>query len=278
MSTGALVPLAFTAGMLAAANPCGFALLPAYLSVLVVRDGAGSVGRALLCTAAMTAGFVAVFGTFGFLLAPAAGWIQPRLPWFTVLLGTALLLVGGWLVAGRTLPGLLRPGRAPALTGTMASVALFGTAYALASLSCTIAPFLAIVVASLRAGSAGQALLLFVVYAAGMGATVGVLAVAVAAVRTPLVRRLRGVSALGSRAGGALMAVAGAYVAYYGWYELGGADPRDPVIGTATGLQARTATALESAGPAAVIAALALVFATGALAGRRHRAGEAPAE
>ncbi|MFI2369266.1 hypothetical protein [Streptomyces sp. NPDC018833] len=30
--------LAVTAGMLAAVNPCGFALLPAYLSLLVLGD------------------------------------------------------------------------------------------------------------------------------------------------------------------------------------------------------------------------------------------------
>jgi cytochrome c-type biogenesis protein len=151
-------------------------------------------------------------------------------------------------------------------------VVLFGVAYALASLSCTIAPFLAIVVASLRTGSAWQALVLFVVYAVGMGTTVGVLAVAVAAVRTPLVRRMRGASALVSRAGGALMACAGAYVAYYGRYELTGAGPADPVIGTATGIQARAATALESVGPLAILATLAMIFTAGAVAGRSRRA------
>ena len=33
-----LVGLAFAAGMIAALNPCGFAMLPAYLT-LVIRDG-----------------------------------------------------------------------------------------------------------------------------------------------------------------------------------------------------------------------------------------------
>ncbi|HEU4426559.1 MAG TPA: cytochrome c biogenesis protein CcdA, partial [Pilimelia sp.] len=69
--------LALAAGMLAAVNPCGFALLPAYLSLLVAGDEPGgrgaAVGRALLSTAAMTAGFVAVFGTFGVLVTPLLG-------------------------------------------------------------------------------------------------------------------------------------------------------------------------------------------------------------
>ena len=54
--------LALAAGMLAAVNPCGFALLPAYLSLLVVggRDEQpetnrlGAVVRALALTGAMT--------------------------------------------------------------------------------------------------------------------------------------------------------------------------------------------------------------------------------
>ncbi len=37
--TGALL-LALTAGMLGAVNPCGFAMLPAYLSLLVAEAGA----------------------------------------------------------------------------------------------------------------------------------------------------------------------------------------------------------------------------------------------
>ena len=69
--------LALAAGMLATVNPCGFALLPAYLSFLVTGDstpGRGAaVGRALAATAAMTAGFGAVFGVFGPLIAPIAG-------------------------------------------------------------------------------------------------------------------------------------------------------------------------------------------------------------
>jgi cytochrome c-type biogenesis protein len=43
------VLLALSAGMLGAVNPCGFALLPAYLSVLLADSGPRPVGRALRC-------------------------------------------------------------------------------------------------------------------------------------------------------------------------------------------------------------------------------------
>ncbi|NHW87477.1 cytochrome c biogenesis protein CcdA, partial [Escherichia coli] len=90
--------LAVGAGLLAAVNPCGFALLPAYLSMLVLgdepsaeRDALASVGRAVALTGAMTLGFVAVFGAFGLLAAPAADAVARHLPWVSILIGLALV-------------------------------------------------------------------------------------------------------------------------------------------------------------------------------------------
>lgn len=75
--------LALAAGMLATVNPCGFVLLPTYVSLLVATEPAASaapagaarlraVGRALAMTGAMTAGFVAVFAAFGLVVTPLA--------------------------------------------------------------------------------------------------------------------------------------------------------------------------------------------------------------
>ncbi|WP_372443907.1 cytochrome c biogenesis CcdA family protein [Nucisporomicrobium flavum] len=245
------VLLALTAGMLGAVNPCGFALLPAYLSVLVAGDRAAdegpraslaAVGRALRCTAALTLGYVAVFGTFGLVLAPLAGRLVPRLPWLTVVFGLALALLGGWLLAGRSLPAPGRGLRAPRLTGSATSMVLFGAAYAVASLGCAVGPFLAIVVSSLRAGSLTEGLALFVSYATGMGLVIGVTATAVALARLSAVARLRRAAVLVPRAGGAILVLAGAYVAYYGWYELRivknvRTSGQDPVVNLASNLQ-----------------------------------------
>jgi cytochrome c biogenesis protein CcdA len=272
------VLLAVAAGVLAAVNPCGFALLPAYLSLLVVADGpparGTAVGRALALTAAMTAGFVAVFGAFGLVLAPTAGLVQRHLPWFTIGFGLLLAVLGGWLVAGRQLPALpWKVSRAPTLARSLPSMALFGAAYALASLSCTIGPFLAIVVSSLRAGSTLAGLGLFVAYAVGMGLVVGTLALAVALARASLVRRLRAAAAGLSRAGGALLLITGGYVAYYGWYELHAvtrSGAPDRVVRTGSALQQALAAGLNRIGVSTVAAVFALLLA-GAFVVRRHR-------
>ncbi|GGQ81971.1 cytochrome c biogenesis CcdA family protein [Couchioplanes azureus] len=279
--------LALTAGMLGAVNPCGFALLPAYLSVLLAsqdgpdrpRAGLAALRRALACTAALTLGYVTVFAGFGLVLTPLAGWLQPRLPWLTVILGLGLALLGGWLLAGRSLPVPGRGMRAPRLTGTAASMVLFGMAYAVASLGCAIGPFLALVVSSLRAGSVGAGLALFVSYAAGMGLVIGVTAVAVALARVSALARLRRVAAYVPRAGGAVLVAAGAYVAYYGWYELRlagdrRASGRDPVVNLASDLQRQLSDLVGRLGAGGFLLALAvLVLAALLLSRRRAPAG-----
>ena len=270
--TGSLL-LALTAGMLGAVNPCGFAILPAYLSLLISTDAGGAVRRALRCSAALTLGYVVVFGAFGLVLTPLAGVLTPRLPWLTVVLGLGLAAVGGWLLAGRSLPSVSV--RAPALTGTTFSMVLFGMAYAVASLGCAIGPFLALVATSLRAGSIGSGLLLFVAYAAGMGLVIAVTATAVALLRTSLLTRARRLFAVVPRIGGAVLLVCGLYVAYYGRYELGLATDlrrsgHDPLVNAAETVQQWLAAHLEAIGAGPLAVALVLL-ALATLAPRRAK-------
>lgn len=236
--------LALGAGMLAAVNPCGFALLPAYLSVLVLGDDSPrpllAVGRALLLTAWMTLGFVAVFGVFGLVISPVASQVQQYLPWFTVGFGILVAVAGAWLLTGRELPKLRRRPGGPALTRSAPAMTAFGASYAVASLTCSIAPFLALVVAAFRAGSVLESTALYVAYALGMGLLVGIAAVAVALARRGLVTRLRRTGRWVPHVTGALLLVVGGYVAWYGAWELrvlGGGDPDDPIIEAAARLQ-----------------------------------------
>lgn len=270
--------LALGAGMLAAVNPCGFALLPAYLSLLVLGDDTPSrtvaVGRALAATAAITAGFAALFGVFGLAIQPVAGQVQQHLPWFTIAFGLLIAAAGGWLLAGRQLPALApKLRRAPKVTRSLPSMALFGMAYATASLGCTIAPFLAIVVSSFRTGSTGEGIALFTAYAAGMGLIVGAASLTVALTRTTAVTRLRRLGALAPRLGGAMLLLVGTYVAYYGWYEIRVQhDPAttDPVIDAAGTLQRVIADALDAIGPTVIAVFFALLLLAALVIRRRQ--------
>lgn len=249
--------LALAAGMLAAVNPCGFALLPAYLSVLVLGDDSPStgraVGRALALTGWMTIGFVAVFGVFGIVISPIASQVQQYLPWFTVVFGCLVAVAGVWLLAGRELPRIrLGGGNGAAVTRSAPALVGFGASYAAASLTCSIAPFLALVVTSFRAGSTGEGVALYVAYAVGMGLLVGIAAVAVALARRGLVARLRRTGRWIPRAAGLLLLLVGAYVAWYGAWELrvlGGSEPADPIIEAAARLQRTLADWVRALAP-----------------------------
>ncbi len=275
---------AVAAGLVAAVNPCGFAMLPGYLSLVVAgetadaataRTGAAgmnelrtgatgtsapsaasrgrAVGRALGATAAMAAGFVLVFGTFGLIIAPLTTSIEQYLPAVTVVIGVALVALGAYLLSGRELTLLLpRPGKG-APTRRIGSMLGYGIAYALASLSCTIGPFLAVTSATFRSGSAISGFLAYVAYGLGMALVVGVLAVATALASTSTVMRTRKLLPYVNRVSGILLVVSGLYVTYYGIYELrlfaGNGTASDPVVDTAARIQGTLAGWVDAIGP-----------------------------
>ncbi len=254
MDTSALL-VSFSAGLVAAVNPCGFALLPAYLGLLVLGEDAPTraraLTRALSTSAVMTIGFVAVFLLFGLVISPVASSAQRHLPWLTLVLGLTLAIAGTWLLAGRRLPGLGLRVRGTQVRRGFVPVLLYGIGYAAASLTCTIAPFLAVVVFAFRSGSTGEGLLLFASYALGMGTVVTVAAVGVALARGSIVAGLRGSGRWAGRAVGALLLAVGGYVAWYAAWEirvLRGGETRDLVVEAALGLQSGVAGLVSGVG------------------------------
>jgi hypothetical protein len=79
---GNLLPAGYAlgAGMAAAVNPCGFALLPAYIGLYLGTESATAprLARAVAVGAAMTTGCVALFGLARLVLAAVAEQREPR--------------------------------------------------------------------------------------------------------------------------------------------------------------------------------------------------------
>ncbi len=264
-----LLLLAFSAGSVAAFNPCGFALLPAYLSVLVVGAdpaavaGRGSgVARALRFGVGMTLGFVGVFGVAGLLLAPAVVAFERYLPAVTLAIGVALVVAGVWALSGRRL-GVSLPLLGAAPGRSLISQVGYGVTFALASLSCTLAPFLAVTTAAIAAASATGALAVFAAYALGMGAVVTLLGLGAVLFRGSLATsRLRGLTRYTGRIAGGLLVLTGAYVTWYGIVEvrvLGGDVSPDPIVSAVSRVQSRVSTTLAEL-PATWLITLAVVF------------------
>lgn len=269
---------ALAAGLVAAVNPCGFALLPGYLALVVAGEGeiprsrSTAVGRALLATVAMAGGFLLVFGTFGLVIAPLAVSIQRYLPFVTVVIGVVLVVLGGWLLSGREITLMLPKPRRGAPTARVTSTLGYGVAYAIASLSCTIGPFLAVTSSTFRGGSILGGVAAYLAYGAGMALLVGVLAVAVALAGAAAALWTRKLLPYISRIGGVLLVLSGLYVAYYGIYELrlyfADGDAADPVIDAASRVQQSLTRWVDSVGWGPFLIALAVLIAVGIGVGR----------
>jgi cytochrome c-type biogenesis protein len=233
--------------MVATVNPCGFALLPAYLSAFVgLDDGderpsrAKAIVKALKVSAVLTAGFVTVFALFGAIITKVFDGIEEHLPWATIVIGIGLIGLGIYLLTGRQLilniPKLNKGGA----DGTMFSMYLFGVSYAIASLSCTIGGFLVVTSQTFGKGSYVSGVFVFVLYGLGMGIIVGILTLAVALAKQGVVAKFRSLLPRMNKIAGVLLLIAGAYVAYYGWYEIrlfNGDAGDDPVIDVAIRIQ-----------------------------------------
>ena len=211
---------AFMIGVIASANPCGFALLPAYLARRLGTDSADdgnrldAVGRAIVVGAAATAGFLLIFGLAGGAIALGGHWLFRMLPWAGFVIGVALAATGLAVVMGWQIKVRL-PVLGPAAVGSgLSGDFLFGVGYGAASLSCTLPLFLAVTGAALTGGLLWSAFN-FAAYALGMGTVLMSLAVAAALARRGLAATLGRLGKYVHRASGAVLFIAGLYVIYY---------------------------------------------------------------
>lgn len=266
--TGQLA-FAFVAGTVATANPCGFALLPAYLARQLGLDAGLSRGtaatRALAVGGLTTSGFLLVFGTVGAGISLGARWLIGVIPWAALAIGVILFAAGVAVLAGRRIPLRVPLLRRRDASGGPLSVFLFGLGFGVASLSCTLPIFLAVIGTSLGGAPLGGALA-FAAYAAGMGTVLTALALAAALSRGGLVALIRRALPYVSKAGGALLAAAGLYVTYYWAVALlpgSGNGPASVAIQTGNRLSADAQQWLSSGTGQTV--SLAVAVAVGAL-------------
>jgi cytochrome c-type biogenesis protein len=242
--------LAFTAGMVATMNPCGFAMLPAYLSYFlgIERSGdrsaeAGTL-RALVVGGVVSLGFVALFGVMGAVISWTSFSVEKYASWVSIPIGVGLVALGVAFILGWEprvfVPRLDKGGRDRSLLSMFG----FGVSYAIASLSCTIGPFLAAVVSTFRRSNVASGISVFGAYALGMAVLLMALTLTMALARKSLERGLRRGLPYIQKVSGVLMVITGAYVTWYAIYEIrvqggsfGTSGPVDVVFSWSADLQ-----------------------------------------
>ncbi|MEM9034240.1 MAG: cytochrome c biogenesis CcdA family protein [Actinomycetota bacterium] len=223
---------AFTAGLVAAINPCGFAMLPAYLSFFLGRedaddrDTAKAVTRAITTSLSLALGFLAVFAVVGSLLNAGVDGLRDVLPWVVIVIGVAMVALGVSFVLGRkmvvNLPRLQRGGT----DRSVGSMALFGASYATASLGCTLPLFLVAVVT--RPDGFASGLVSVIAYALGMTLTITALTVSMALARSTVLTNLRRVMPHVERISGVLLVLTGLYTIWFWVNDLTAENGRQP--------------------------------------------------
>ena len=217
------VGYAFSAGMVASVNPCGFMLLPTYILYHLGTDEKDfyhqTVGqrllKALYLGAVATAGFVIVFGLTGGIVSAGGHWLNAVFPHTRAVVGAAMAALGVWLLVSRKTLGLKAASRVTiAPRRNLGNVFLFGIVYAVGSLSCTLPIFLVVVGSALTSQAWSDALSQFIGYALGMGTVFVAVTIGAALIRQAVTQRLRGMVLYVNRFSALLLVGVGAYLLY----------------------------------------------------------------
>lgn len=219
----------FSLGLVAAFNPCGFAMLPVYVSFFLgSKEGEQQTSslrnftRALTVSAVLTAGFIAVFGAFGLVTSSllSRGSILKYTPYITVALGVLLVPLAVAMLFGYELkfstPRIQRGGESKGLV----SMFLFGVSYATVSLGCTVGLFISSVANVFTRSSFLDGLAVFIAYALGMGSVIATLTIALALSKNSVAKNMRKMLPWVNRISAVLMLLAGLYLAIFGYWEL----------------------------------------------------------
>lgn len=221
--------VAFAAGTASAVNPCGFALLPAFVALFLGEAEADRtawrrLGRAATVAGLVTIGFVVVFATLGTVISAGSRSFVRVVPWIALGVGVGLVAMGAAMLGGRSF-GVSVHAMSRAGGRSNRSMVTYGVAYGLASAGCTLPVFLVVVAAALGSQGLVGGVGVFVAYALGMGAVLLAVTVATALGKGAIVRGLRRVvphlevvSGLGLlAAGGYLVYREVAFLRFTGW-------------------------------------------------------------
>ena len=225
--------LSFIRGLVAAVNPCGFILLPTYLMYFLgVSGGApgtqkASIARALKVSAAVSSGFLAVFLAIGFLSVPLRSTISANSKYVTGFIAIGLIVLGTAMLFGYKLPFMTPQIDSGKKDQTVKSMFVYGVAYAVASIGCTIGLFLATVFSARPDETFIDSVANMVAYGAGMALLVSALTVGFAFANTTLLKFLHNAMQYVDKIAAAFVMLSGLYLAwYFYWVDLdNGGDP-----------------------------------------------------
>ena len=224
------VDLAFplAAGLIAAFNPCGFAMLPAYLSYFLGLESDNSDERevgilnGLKVSLTLSLGFVFVFATIGILTNTiiSEASLEKQAGYITLGIGIILVLVGVAIVAGYH-PVLNVPSIQMGTSNRqLPSIFLFGISYAFVSIGCSAPIFFLTVGGSFSRDGIINGSAVFISYALGMSIVITVLTIGISIARSSITGKYKSIMKYLNPVSGIFLSISGFFLSAYGWWEI----------------------------------------------------------
>ena len=212
----------FILGVMSAVNPCGFVLLPTYLVYYLgtelqrVENRAATLRRGLLVGSAVSSGFVGLFLVVGVITQSFTTAVRDNSKYLAFVVGLALVVMGSLMLAGWK-PRVAQPDLTVRRERTYRNMFVFGIAYAVASIGCTIGFVTSAVFGSVGRHGFVSGVLSIGLYGVGMASLVIALTVALAFAQVGIVKTLKSGFRYFDRVSAAFVLVTGLYLTWY-WF------------------------------------------------------------
>lgn len=223
----ALASLAFSAGLITFVNPCGFAMLPVYITYYFKNEGlekstlARRIFASLIFGLMVSLGFAAIFLLIGAIVSYVGRGILKYVGWFDFGVGILLIIIGivylfnlNSKINLNKLTIIGEKLKSNKLNNKYASFFLYGIGFAIASLACTLPIFLLVVTTAAKAGGFLNGMLIFLIYAAGMSFFMILFSIAVAFSKTIIEKTLKQWTPYLYKFGALIVILAGVYLIY----------------------------------------------------------------
>jgi len=263
----------FILGVLAAVNPCGFVLLPTYLIFFLgtreepnLKTG-GRLRRALVVSSGISIGFLAIFFVIGVISRLFTQWIELNAKYASLAIGIVLVIGGARMLTGWT-PKFAVPQIGGVQTKTFRATVIYGVAYAVASIGCTIGFLTTAVFGSIALHGFISGVLSILLYGVGMAMLVTALTVSLAFAKTGILTIVRNQLHLIQRLGAIFVTLTGIYLVFY-WYAAISETRSASFVTRIERWQTRVASFLQQQGAFRLAVVLTIVVAMAVVASRR---------
>ena len=200
------------AGVSALLSPCGYPMLPGYISYYL--GSKLSVEKALRGGVTCALGLLTVYSVIGVIVSTIGGIVSPYIPFLELVAGVAIIVMGIFMIVEIRFLTFFEKLRAPINKGLI-GLFLYGIVYGLATLGCSAPIFFSIVFYAIVSGGALFGFVTFIFYAVGMGFPILLTTILVAKAKQLMLKKIMGITPLLQKISGLILIAIGIYLIYF---------------------------------------------------------------